>query len=162
MTLLDAAYWVTCVVLVVSGLAKVTDPAATESTLRSLGVRAPSGSGRAVGLVEVGLGAAGLATALWPVATLVALLYLGFAAVVAAALREGLADCGCLGVRASRPTRAHVAANVVSAAVAAGASLRGPVALADGLGTLSGPAAVLVGLGVAVAAGMVIAWEGRG
>jgi hypothetical protein len=160
MTVLDAAYWVICAVLVVSGLAKFTDPAATESTLRSLGVRVPGGSGRVLGAVEVLLGAAGLVTDWWIAGTLVSLLYLGFAAVVDAARRAGLEDCGCLGVRRSRPTGAHVAVNVVSAVVAALASFAGPVALADGLGSLEVVAAVAVGVAVAVAAGLVIAWEG--
>lgn len=161
MTVLDAAYWVACAVLVVSGLAKLAEPSATESTLRSLGMRVPGGVGRILGGAEVVLGAAGLATGSWPVATLVSLLYLCFAGIVDAARRAGLQDCGCLGVRRSRPTGAHVAVNLVSAVVAAVVSFLGPVDLADGLGTLTGPVAVGVGAAVAVAAGLVIAWDGR-
>lgn len=159
-TVLDAAYWAVCVVLVASGAAKLGDPSTIEGVLRSLGGDLPTGTGRVLAVVEMALGAAGLLLVGWPgraVAVAVAVLYLGFAVVVAAALRAGLEDCGCIGVRPRRPSATHVAVDLASAAVAVAAAVAGPVDLASGLGSLGMPWSVVVGLGVAVAAGLLVA-----
>ena len=161
MTPLDAAWWVVCVVLVVSGAAKLFEPGATDSTLAGLGLRAPRGSGRLLGAVEVVLGAAGLlatpGAVAQVVAVLVALLYLCFAVVVFAARRGGLVDCGCLGVRSRAPSLGHVVLDVAFGAVAAAAALAGPSDRWGGLASLPTAAAVAVAVAVAALAGLVVA-----
>ncbi|MGI9576843.1 MAG: MauE/DoxX family redox-associated membrane protein [Microthrixaceae bacterium] len=161
MTLLDAAYWVACVVLVVSGATKLFDPTATESTLRELGLPAPRSVGRVLGAAEILLGAGGLlatpGTIAQATAVFVALIYALFALVVVAAYRRGLQDCGCLGVRSRAPTPGHAVLNVGFAAVAAASAAVGPVDLSGGLGSLSVGAAVAVGALVAVLGGLVVA-----
>lgn len=161
MTVLDAAYWVACVVLVVSGAAKLFDPTATESTLRQLGLPAPRFVGRVLGVVEVLVGAGGLLATPGPVAqataVFVALLYACFALVVLAAYRRGLDDCGCLGVRSRPPSLGHAVLNGAFVAVAAASAAQGPTDLSSGLGSLAVPAAVAVGLVVAGLAGVVVA-----
>lgn len=163
MTVLDAAWWVVCVVLVASGATKLVDPSSTEDVLVRLGVPVPGGTGRALALVELGVGVGGLVltgVAGRAVAVLVALAYLGFAGVVLAARRAGLDDCGCIGVRPRRPSIPHAVADVACAAVAAAAAVAGPTDLAAGLGSVGWPWSVLVGLAVAVAAGLLVALPG--
>ena len=159
--MLDAIYWVACLVLVVSGAAKVIEPTPSESTLRSLGVYVPAHTGRALGALEVLLGAAGLLVGEggWArlVAVLVGAIYMGFALVVWGALRRGLDDCGCLGVRSREPSAGHAVFDAALGAVAMAAAVLGPVDPAKGLSTLEVPVAVLAGLAVAAAAGTVIA-----
>lgn len=148
-------------VLVVSGASKLFDPAATESTLRQLGLPAPRFAGRALGVLEVLVGAGGLLAVPGPVAqataVFVALFYACFALVVVAAHRRGMDDCGCLGVRSRAPSPGHALLNGALAAVAAASAVLGPMDLAGGLGTLSVPAGVAVGLLVAGLAGVVVA-----
>ncbi len=161
MTLLDAAYWVLCVVLVLSGVAKLAEPSATQATLTGIGLPSPSGSGRLIGAVEIFLGAAGLLATGGEIASIVAVMvavvYLGFAGIVLAARRAGLDDCGCVGVRSRRPSGAHLLVNLGSAAIAAAAAVLGPVGLTDGLGSLSSVWAVVVGIAVAVVAAAMVA-----
>ncbi len=160
MSVLDAAYWVTCLVLVVSGVAKLADPRATQATMRALELPLPNAGARVLAVVEVLLGAAGL-MAVGPVAravaALVAATFAAFALVVLAARRRGLDDCGCIGVRPSAPSVGHAVMNLVLGAVGAAAALAGPVDLAGGLGALHSAVAVLVGAGVAAGAGLVVA-----
>lgn len=167
MTILDGLYWTACAVLVVSGVGKLAEPAATGRTLADLGLSGLGGPwvGRVVGGVEVVIGAAGLTLSGAPArvaAGAVALLYAAFCLVVVAALRRGLEDCGCIGARPSRPSASHAAADGALAAVGAVAALVGPSGLADGLDDVGVAAAVGIGLGVAVAAGAFVAWESRG
>ena len=158
--MLDAVYWVAALVLVVAGATKVADPDSTESTLRGIGFGVPKGTGRAVGVLEVVLGVAALLVTgdavARVVAVLVGLVYLAFAGVVLAAIRGGLDDCGCLGVRSRAPSRGHAVLNAALGAVAIGAAISGPVDVAGGLASVSVPWAVVVGLGVAMAAGVVV------
>jgi hypothetical protein len=163
-TVLDAAYWVTCVVLVVSGVTKLGDSSTTDRMLVALGLPAPRNTGRVVGAGEVLIGAAGLMAASGPVATVVAvvvaLIYFAFTVVVLLAMRAGLEDCGCIGVRPRRPSWTHVAINAVSATVALAAAVVGPNDLATGLSSLDTGWAGLVGVAVAAGAGALVALPG--
>lgn len=164
-TVLDALYWVCALVLVVSGASKLTGDQATARTLAQLGVPHPRNVGRYVGVAEVLVGSAALlappgATA-QVVAVLVALAYAVFALVVASALREGLADCGCIGLRATRPTVGHVLGNLAASVVAVSAAVVTPVDLVGGLSSVAAPLAVLVAAAVAVSAGAAVALPGR-
>ena len=166
MTVLDAAYWVACVVLVVSGLSKLPESSGLEAALVTLGLPVPAGTGRVLGAAEVVLGALGLALAPGGAATVVAVLvavtYVVFAGIVEAARRRGLRDCGCVGVRPSPPTVLHAVLNGGLALVAAAAAVAGPIGVLDGLADMAWWWAVLIALAVSVAAGLVIARQSSG
>lgn len=164
-TLLDALYWVCALVLVVSGASKLRDASSTRATMSSLGLPHGAVTGHLVAVTEVLLGAGALMAAPGPLAILLAVLvaatYAAFALVVLAAMRAGLQDCGCIGVRLVRPSALHVVLNLAAALVAMASALQGPVDLVGGLGELPLPAAVASGAVVAVAAGAAVALPGR-
>lgn len=130
--------------LIVTGLAKVSRPRDVEKALTSLGLPRIRGVGVLIGVVEVVVGL----TALFFPIMLVAqgLLYAGFAAWVAVALRSGapLTSCGCLGRDDTPPTVAHITLNVVGALVSSVAAVGAPLDLAFGIGGLATGGAVLV------------------
>lgn len=114
--------------LVVAGVAKGRDPAATRVALRVAGLPAGAVVARLVGAAEVVIGVAAL-TVGGPVAAAgVAAAHLGFAGFSHRLHRasRGRAGCGCFG-RASAPvTRLHVWVNV-AVAVAVASTLADPV-----------------------------------
>ena len=162
--LLAAFYWVVALVLVVAGVGKLADPARTGGAMAALGLPAPRFGARVVGAWEVVLGGAALMAPRGGVGTIVAALvaatYLVLALVVAVAIRRGLADCGCIGVRASAPSSLHVALNVGSALVAATVSVFGAADLVSGLEDLGLPWNLLTAVVVAGAAGALVALPG--
>jgi Methylamine utilisation protein MauE len=137
--------------LVVSGIAKLADPAPTAGALRAANLPHRTWMARALGLAEVGLAATAIVFG-GPAVLGVAGMYLAFGVFVVVAIVADLplASCGCFGKRDTPPTWAHVVYNA-SAAVAAGIVwLQGGTgfdALA-GLGWLGSAAYLgLVGLG---------------
>jgi hypothetical protein len=165
MTVLDAFYWVSALVLVVSGASKLTGHGSVRDTLSQLGLPAPPRVGVLVGVIEVLVGAAALmappGAVASVVAVMVALIYAVFALVVISAMRAGLQDCGCIGVRPMPPSAGHVAFNLAACIVAAASAVTTPVDLVGGLAELPMPWAVLVGLVVALAAGSLVSLPGR-
>lgn len=122
----DALFWVACLVLVVAGATKLVSPSGVADTLSALGVGG-TGTARLLGAVEaltaiVALTSGGPAPSL-----VVAVLYVGFAVVVVLARRRGLPSCGCFGARSAPPSMIHVVVDGVSAAVAVAAVATGPV-----------------------------------
>jgi hypothetical protein len=121
---LAAPFFIAAGLLVVSGVGKLVRPAGAASALRSAGLPGGRVVARALGLVEVAVGAA----ALWrpgpATAAAVVVLYLGFAAFLVRLLRLGGAtSCGCVGAADAPPSRLHVALDLVAAAVAAGVAV---------------------------------------
>ncbi len=165
MDLLDAAYWVCALVLVVSGASKLSGRSAVGDTLEALGLPSPPRAGTVVGVFEVLVGGAALlaphGAVASVVAVLVALTYAVFALVVRSAMRAGLSDCGCIGAGVTPPSALHVAVDVVAAAIAAAAAVAVPVDLIDGLTSLGAPWSVLVGAVVALSAGALAVLPGR-
>jgi hypothetical protein len=155
---LDALFWVTCLVLAAAGAAKLADPTPTGSTLAALGLPGGPVAARLVGGAELGLAVAGLAVGGAVVAAGVALAYGAFAVVVVLARRRGLASCGCFGARSAPPSRVHVLVNAASALVAAVAVAVVPLPAADGLAAVGGTflSAVVAAL-VLLAAALVVA-----
>jgi uncharacterized membrane protein YphA (DoxX/SURF4 family) len=145
-SVLDALFWVTCLVVVVAGVSKLLEPASTATTLGALGVPGGPALARAVGALEVVLGLGGLVVGGPWFAAGVALSYAVFAGVVVLARRRDLPSCGCFGARSAPPSPVHVVVNAVSAAVAGAAALAGPVPVADGLSELGGIGVVVAGL----------------
>lgn len=156
MSAVDALFWVVCLVLVVAGVAKLTDPEPVATTLAALGVRRP-GVARALGVVEVLAAVVAMAVGGRVAAIVVGVLYAGFAVVVVLARRRGLESCGCFGAQSTPPSRLHVAVNAGSAAVAGAAAwVGGPLPVADGLGELGGIGVVVGGLVLLAAIGVVV------
>ena len=143
---LDAVFWVTCLVLVVAGVSKVAEPAATGATLTGLGLPGGAAAARVVGAVEVALGLGGLVVGGPWFAAGVAVSYGAFAVVVALARRRDLPSCGCFGAASAPPSQVHVVVDRVSALVAAAAAVAAPVPAADGLADLGGAGVVVAGL----------------
>ena len=141
--------------LVVTGAAKLRSPGGVAAALA--GARLPSSRGlaRALGAVEVGVGAAALVQPR-PLAPAVAVLYLLFAAFIVRALTSGLpvASCGCLGERETPPSAVHAALDLAAAGAAVLVAASSVPATADFLGglPLNGvPLALLVAVCVLLA-----------
>ncbi len=118
--MLAGPFVVVAALLALGGLLKARRPAATARALRDAGLGSLAPAARAMGVVEVAVGAGALAFGGRPLAVLVAAAYAGFAAFVALALarRAPVADCGCFGSASSPPSRAHLAFDLVATAVA--------------------------------------------
>ena len=162
MTVIDALAWVVALVLVASGTVKLLDSSASVATLRGIGFGSLARPiGTVSGVVEVVAGLGLLILGGRVPAVVVMLLYLSFAMVVVAARRADLATCGCFGARSGRPGVRLIALDLVAAAVAAVASFgdRGPVAVADGLETLSPVGVIVVVAAVMAGAVAVIALD---
>ena len=111
----EALFHLAAALLILSGGAKLGDPAPTQGALRS--ARLPAGRPAVwlLALAEIGAGVAGLlyggAAALG-----VGAIYLGFAAFVGLALlrRIPLQSCGCFGQEDTPPTRLHLMVNLAA------------------------------------------------
>jgi hypothetical protein len=161
-TILDAAFWAVCLVLVASGATKVADPESFATALGSLGIGGPHRwIAVIVGLAEIGVGLNALVLGGTLVAALAASAYALFAIVVLVARRRGLASCGCFGARSGPPSMIHAALNLGSAAVCAAAAVVGPAALADGLDGLGAGASVAVVVGVLATSSLIVVVDTR-
>lgn len=109
--------------LVAGGAPKTLRPATTVNALASVGVRVPAMVVRAFGAGEAVLGLAVVLIGGRVALTLTAASYAGFAAFVATALRRGgvVSSCGCVGRDDTPPTAAHLAVNLLFAALTAAA-----------------------------------------
>lgn len=117
--MIEAWFAITTGLLLVSGVAKVVDPAPTGGALEAAGLPHPAWSPRALGVVEVVAAAGGLimgGAAAWGVAAL----YASFAVFVGYALwrKLPLQSCGCFGKAETPPTMAHLVVNVTAATAA--------------------------------------------
>lgn len=118
--MLPGWFHVTSALLVISGGAKIFDAAATAGALRA--ARLPSAPilVRALGLVEIVVGSAGLLFGRAATFGLQASFYAGFAGFVLMALvrRLPIQSCGCFGRSDTPPTWIHFAVNITAMAVA--------------------------------------------
>lgn len=149
MLIAEGALAIAAALLVVSGVAKLIDPAPTAGALDAAGLPAQRSTVAVLGLVEILVGSAGLVfPGRWPPA-LVAAVYLGFAGFVGAALngRFPLQSCGCFGRPDTPPTLVHLVANLGLAGAASARALRPGPPLTDRV--LSDPGVGLVYLGFA-------------
>lgn len=145
---LAVAVGVAGVLLVGSGIGKVARPAATATALGAVGLPAAPTTARVLGVGELGLGLAAMATGATPLVALVAALYLGFAGFVALVLvrRVDLTTCGCFGSTAAPPSWLHLVVDLAIAGLVAAAAIDGVPTLAD---VADGGYAMGVVLGVA-------------
>lgn len=129
--------------LALGGAAKLRRPEPTVRALWAARVAVGVWPVRALGLVEVGLGAACLLAPVPGTALAMAVMYSAFAGFVALLVARGATgSCGCAGSRDVPPSHLHSALNLAAAAVAASVAavgLPGIVRFADGHGYLGVP-----------------------
>jgi methylamine utilization protein MauE len=134
-------------VLALAGAMKLRTPEATVGALAAAGIRVPSPAVRALGAGELALAAACALRPSTATGLALAIVYLAFAAFVAAGLRRGdAAPCGCFGDASARLTGWHLALDLAASAIAIATALAPPSWDAVSPGAL--PAAALA-LGVA-------------
>jgi hypothetical protein len=106
--------------LVVGGASKLRRPAPAARALSAAGFPRASIAARVLGAVELSVGATSLIAPRPVLSGAVALLYLSFAAFLAAALsgRVTASSCGCLGARDIPPSALHLLLDLAGAAVA--------------------------------------------
>lgn len=148
---LAAPLYIVTGVLLVAGAAKIVQPSATATALRTLGIPSPMHATRLLGFGEVALTVAAIligAPLLWAG---VALSYGAFTVFILWALRDGgvVGSCGCFGREDTPPTPGHAAFNAAAFAIA-GLATVDPVRLSNFDGSLVEGAlfAALVGLGI--------------
>jgi len=161
MDLLAGAYVVVALVVAVGGAAKLVSPRAFADTLRSLGVPGGTVAARVSGAAEVVVGIGCVVLGGRWAAVVLAVLYLAFAVVVAAARRAGAASCGCFGAAGAPPGGIHLGVNLASAAVAGLAVLQPVAPVADQL-TSSGGWALPWAAGVVLAVWLVVVLDTTG
>ncbi len=115
--------------LVVSGAAKLRDPAPAAAALRSLGLHRARHVVLAAAVAEILAGGAAIAQPA-AAAPAVGLLYLVFAGIVAVELRQGIdGPCGCLGSADTPPSPVQLVLDLAFATVAFAAARFPPQAL---------------------------------
>jgi hypothetical protein len=116
---LAGPYFMIATLLVITGVPKLTNPGGTARALYSLGLPATLTTERAIGAAEIGAGIAALLLGGRLAAAAVAIVYLGFSAFIALALRsDKVKNCGCFGDKDVPPSLLHLAVDLAAAAVA--------------------------------------------
>lgn len=119
MVALAGPYFIFATLLVVSGVPKLSNPAATTRALEGLGLPRKRWFGQAVGLVEIFVGIAAISVGGRFPAAAMAVLYLGFAGFILYGLRSSkVSSCGCFGEGDTPPSRLHLGIDVAAAGVA--------------------------------------------
>lgn len=141
-------------VFVVAGFAKTIRPSATATALAAIRVPSALRVARAMGVAEIIIGVAALATGHWFAWALIAVAYAGFTMFVLWALQaeSNVGSCGCFGADDTPPTPGHAAFNAAATAIALLAATD-PVRMAD----FGGSTYELIGLIVVVAIGTTLA-----
>ena len=118
---LGALLGVVAGVLVVGGVAKLRDPAATTPMLGALGLPSRTSVARALGAIELGVGLATFLAGGPLFAAVTAVLFAGFTVSILRlrATTDGAVSCGCFGRASAPPSAVHVTVDAVAAAIAA-------------------------------------------
>ena len=121
MTLLSVVFWGLGIVLVVSGVLKLADPAPAAAMLRELSSATRRVPVRLIGICELSLGLAAVVAGGRATALLMVTAYMAFATVSAMLSHrgDGAPPCGCFGSRPAPASSAHVFVNLGAALVAA-------------------------------------------
>jgi uncharacterized membrane protein YphA (DoxX/SURF4 family) len=131
--LVTAPYLVAAALLLLAGAAKLVSPASTASAMREAGLPGSQLLVRALGTVEVVVGAAALLVGGRPAAIALAAAYLGVSAVAWTQRRAG-ADCGCFGTSETPVSGVHLSVNAVAVLVSVAAVVTVPSDLPAALG----------------------------
>jgi len=144
--------WTLAGLLAIAGIAKLRhpEPAANAMARAGLGVGRPGA--RLTGVLECGVGAWVLLDSSALALVALALAYATAASGIWAMRRADVADCGCFGESASlKPSRLHLAVNLMAAAACALAALSPPPALGAAIERPPLEAmALIAGLGAAI------------
>jgi hypothetical protein len=132
-------FFAAAALVLVAGIAKLVRPAGTAAAIiaaqppRHLERGVTRGAVEALGVAEIGAGAAALGFGNRATAALIAAAFIAFSAFAVRLLRvnRGNADCGCFGVSAAPVHPVHVGVNVVAAALAVAAAVQPPGSLLD-------------------------------
>ena len=133
---LEGWFFLSAALLLVSGGAKLADPAPTAGALRVAGIFSSNGAVYTLAVAEIATGVASLigggSWGGWPLAAL----YGGFGIFVAVALRRRLpiSSCGCFGKADTPPSILHVLLNVAGVGGGVWAGLRSSPSLVSVLG----------------------------
>ena len=153
---LAGPYFMIATLLVITGVPKLTNPGGTARALYSLGLPATLTTERAIGAVEIAGGLAALLLGGRLTAGVVALVYLGFSAFIALALRsDKVKNCGCFGDRDVPPSLLHLTIDLAAAAVAMTLVLRPIGAITEVMGETPWAGVPLVAF-VAAGAGLIL------
>ena len=160
MTALAGPLHLLAVVLVVSGTAKLVDPAPAAAAMRDarlpIPLRGRASTGTALGVVEIAVGVVALAVPTWWAAAALGAVYVGFAGfVLVLRSQDGEAGCGCFGSSSSPPGTAHLVLNVSAAVAAFATSAAGVPDIVDVFDDGAGVAVPYVAL-LAVGAGALL------
>jgi hypothetical protein len=122
--------WTLAALLAIAGIAKLRYPAPAANAMARAGFGAGLSGARLTGLLECGVGAWVLLDPSVPALGALALAYATLASGIWAMRRADVADCGCFGESASlKPSRLHLAVNLIAAALVALAALSPPPGL---------------------------------
>jgi uncharacterized membrane protein len=125
---LAAPFFAASVVLVCAGVSKLARPGPLIRTLRATGLSIPSPAGRAIGLLEVAVGGAGLIRPARGTALAIGAVYLIFAVFLARLLlaRIDVPSCGCSTEWDVPPSWFHVVLDATAAGSALAVGVTGP------------------------------------
>jgi hypothetical protein len=131
---LAAPFFAASAVLLWSGVTKLRDPSGAIAAIASSGRSVAPAAVRAIGGVELLVGATALIVPAWPAAIAVAAIYLAFALFLGRLLIGDLAaeTCGCAGSLDVPPSWLHVAMNLAAAGIALAVAIAG-VGMSAGL-----------------------------
>jgi methylamine utilization protein MauE len=122
--------WTLAGLLAIAGVAKLRHPVPAVNAMARAGFGAGRSGVRLTGLLECGVGAWVLLDPGVAALGALALVYATLASGIWAMLKADVADCGCFGESASlKPSRIHLAVNLMAAATCALAALSPPPGL---------------------------------
>lgn len=122
--------WTLAALLAIAGVAKLRYPGPAANAMARAGFGAGRSGARLTGLLECGVGAWVLLDPSVPALGALALAYATLASGIWAMRKADVADCGCFGESASlKPSRLHLAVNLMAAATCALAALFPPPGL---------------------------------
>lgn len=123
---LAGPYLAVAALLALGGALKVVRPVETSTALGALNLPAHHGLVRALGVIEITIGAAAFATAAPLASTFMAGSYLGFAGFVMMArhAKTPVQSCGCFGKAETPPSLTHITVNLTAAAIAVATAVR--------------------------------------
>ena len=130
-------FYAFALLLTTAGVLKLRDPRPTSGALRAAGLPEQPGFVRIMGLVEVGIGAGGIAEGGRIAAGALGLAYLAFAAFVVVAIARGLplTSCGCFGKEDTPPSATHIVITALAAGTGAAVAVEPIGPLGEALAT---------------------------
>ncbi len=144
-SVLTAVVHIAALVLAVAGVGKIIDPRPVDQALRMARWPSTPGIGRAIGAVELAVGAAVLGFGGRVPAMALVVIYTGFDVFIVSTRARGLlVPCGCFGSSSGVPGPTHLVTNGLAVAAGIAAAIWPVPGATDWLDQGSGGAIVLV------------------